>query len=417
MTHVPTAVPGLGLHESTPGRHQPASRLRKPASRLVNAKFGSPRTGVVRHASPPGRARFIRDHAQPGPWEAVVHDVSALLHAGVPAARAWHAALAARLCTTGAAPAGPMSVMLAQVRLTGSVDDAFTAVAQQFPERHTGSVFRQARLIWRVTTNTGSPSATTLARVAEQCQWAAEIAALQRSMLAGPRATLGVLAALLVVGWGGGYALGADPLAVLFGTLGGWALVCVGAGFAAVGLWWGRRMVRWALTGRHRSRQSGHSTEVAAAQVCDLVAVALKSGAPLDRAVGTVADALADCALPGARVGTVHDDACGAAELRTVLRYRRVGMPWASIATETPTGAAADLSRVLGMTETTGAAAADVLTALSHRLRQQALADARERASALGVKLALPLGLGSLPAYMCWVLAPTLWSLLGGIVS
>lgn len=363
--------------------------------------------------------RLLRSPTQPDPWEQVIHDVAALLHAGVPAARAWRAALDAHLEACRSTKDDSLATMLAHIRLTGCVDTAFTEVADLVVAPAATSVFWQARLIWAVTNHTGSPSATTLAGIAQQCQWAAQVAALQRSMLSGPRATVGVLAALLVLGWCGGYALGANPLALLVSTWVGWGLFCVGGCFIVFGVWWGRRLLRWALTGSYGTEGAGAgAADISAAQVCDLVAIALRSGAPLDRAVEAAAHALATCAKTSIRQKSLHcNDARNAEQVRSALRYRQVGMSWAHVATATASPVVADLSRVLGLAETTGAAASEVLSVLADRLRQRALDDARERAGALGVKLALPLGLACLPAYMCWVLVPTLWSLLDGLMS
>ena len=74
----------------------------------------------------------------------------------------------------------------------------------------------------------------------------AEVAA----QLAGPRATARLLALLPLLGLAMGAALGARPLAFLFGGLPGLFCLLVGAGLDALGLWWTRRLASRALVPR-----------------------------------------------------------------------------------------------------------------------------------------------------------------------
>jgi tight adherence protein B len=67
----------------------------------------------------------------------------------------------------------------------------------------------------------------------------AEVAA----QLAGPRATARLLATLPLLGLALGAALGARPLAFLFGTVPGAACLLAGVALDALGFWWTRRLV------------------------------------------------------------------------------------------------------------------------------------------------------------------------------
>jgi len=62
------------------------------------------------------------------------------------------------------------------------------------------------------------------------------------AQLAGPRATARLLAGLPLLGLGMAAALGARPLAFLFGTLPGAACLLAGVGLDVLGLWWTRRL-------------------------------------------------------------------------------------------------------------------------------------------------------------------------------
>ncbi|WP_240630099.1 type II secretion system F family protein [Specibacter cremeus] len=69
-------------------------------------------------------------------------------------------------------------------------------------------------------------------------------------------------------------------------------------------------------------------------------------------------------------------------------------------------GALAGLYRALSLAALTGAPAASLLYAESAQLRRGAHRDAERRAGALGVKLVIPLGLCSLPAFVCLGVVP-----------
>ncbi|RAY14843.1 type II secretion system protein [Actinomadura craniellae] len=70
------------------------------------------------------------------------------------------------------------------------------------------------------------------------------------SQLAGPRATARLLAALPLLGLAMAGALGARPLAFLFGTIPGAICLVLGLGLDALGLHWTRRLVTAAQTTR-----------------------------------------------------------------------------------------------------------------------------------------------------------------------
>jgi tight adherence protein B len=74
----------------------------------------------------------------------------------------------------------------------------------------------------------------------------AEVAA----QLAGPRATARLLAVLPLLGLAMGAALGARPLAFLFGGLPGLSCLLTGVGLDTLGLWWTRRLAAAAVVPR-----------------------------------------------------------------------------------------------------------------------------------------------------------------------
>jgi pilus assembly protein TadC len=64
------------------------------------------------------------------------------------------------------------------------------------------------------------------------------------------------------------------------------------------------------------------------------------------------------------------------------------------------------LSRCLVLSSLTGAAAATVLRAAARDLRSTRRRRARVAANSLGVRLVVPLGLTTLPAFLLWAVAP-----------
>ncbi|MBO2455525.1 type II secretion system F family protein [Actinomadura barringtoniae] len=97
---------------------------------------------------------------------------------------------------------------------------------------------------WRIGAERGGTLATVLDGLAsalrdEETQ-RQEVAA----QLAGPKATARLLAGLPLLGLGMAAALGANPLAFLFGTLPGLGCLLTGLALDATGLWWTRRLAR-----------------------------------------------------------------------------------------------------------------------------------------------------------------------------
>ncbi|MFB4300449.1 type II secretion system F family protein [Actinomadura sp. NTSP31] len=101
---------------------------------------------------------------------------------------------------------------------------------------------------WRI----GSERGGTLATVLDGLAGALRDEEAQRQdvavQLAGPRATARLLAALPLLGTGMAAALGAHPLAFLFGSLPGLACLTTGVALNATGLYWTHRLAESAKT-------------------------------------------------------------------------------------------------------------------------------------------------------------------------
>ncbi|MGW7449457.1 type II secretion system F family protein [Kitasatospora sp. NPDC054795] len=145
---------------------------------------------------------------------------------------------------------------------------------------------------WRVAADSGSGLAAALDRVAEALRGERALAEEIAGELAGPRATIAVLAALPGIGLLLGAALGAHPLEVLLHTPAGLGCLVAGAALEGLGVLWTARIVRAAAHGaledspgrRERTRASGRTVPGpwASGRVCGLSRVRA-------RALGAVA--------------------------------------------------------------------------------------------------------------------------------
>ncbi|MGR0220616.1 type II secretion system F family protein [Agromyces sp. ZXT2-6] len=221
---------------------------------------------------------------------------------------------------------------------------------------------------WSVADVAGSPLAACLTVLAGSLRDEAQLRRDARAALAGPAASSRLVAALPVIALLFGATLGFDTVGVLLGNPFG--LGCLVAG--SVLLWAGARWNR-SLIARAAVARPAPGLEL------DLLAVALASGASLDRA----------------------DDIVRAA-LRTHLPELA------------GTAAAAP---VLALAERAGAPVADLLRAEAARVRGTARADGAVRAATLGVRLMIPLGCCVLPAFVLLGVAPLLISVVTGTLG
>lgn len=137
------------------------------------------------------------------------------------------------------------------------------------------------------------------------------------------------------------------------------------------------------------------------AMMLELVAATLESGAGLGRAL----ELIVSCSAPAVRDS-----------LRPVVAALAIGADWdtawRSSAVQNPV--ALRLRDSLAFAALTGAPSSAVLYAQAARLRREEFRAAEKRAAALGVKLVVPLGLCSLPAFICLGVVPVLLAMLPG---
>jgi Flp pilus assembly protein TadB len=189
------------------------------------------------------------------------------------------------------------------------------------------------------------------------------------------------------------------PAAVLAGAataglLGGWSGVVAGAVVAA-GCWWAAR--RWS-TDRRDERQAAADLPIAV----DLLAAALRAGAPPARAAEVVGEALGGpLGRRLVRVGTA---------LRLGTRPEEAWGPLTAIP------GAERVRRAAVRSADSGAAMTGALGRLAGDLRAARTAHAEAAAQRLGVLVVLPLGLCFLPAFLLTGVVPVVVAVLGDVL-
>ncbi|MGL5828958.1 MAG: type II secretion system F family protein [Angustibacter sp.] len=131
------------------------------------------------------------------------------------------------------------------------------------------------------------------------------------------------------------------------------------------------------------------------ATLMELTSAALLAGVPAAHAIELMA-----------RLGAVPDDLGLAAAARAMSRGRPIARAWAPV---DPQFIA--LGQALALAEISGCALGPILLTSARQLRQQRATLAQSAARRLGVKLSLPLGLTTLPAFIFLGVIPVIFGL------
>lgn len=191
------------------------------------------------------------------------------------------------------------------------------------------------------------------------------------------------------------------PLLALLAGSGGLALIggAVGAAVAVASA-----ATVWVVAGRAEPpgvRRAREQVRRDLPHLVELLGVVLTAGAGVPQALEEVARA-----LPGP----------ASAELRLAADRLALGTPprevWAQVA-RTP--GLAPLGRAMDRASSSGSAVAVVVRRLGGDLARDARAEVEDRARAVGVRAALPLGLCLLPAFLLVGIVPVVASALGAV--
>ena len=269
---------------------------------------------------------------------------------------------------------------------------------------HSRERLHDLQLSLRMSECAGAPLATSLERAAEHAEERIDALLGRQSALAAPRATGRILSWLPLLGLGLGVLMGSDPVGVLTGSILGALTGLLGLGLAFAGRRWTAALVHRAEVESMRTVNAGSEAEkptspagaapVDTALVLELLAAQLRAGlAPL-AALGTLAEAL------------------NSRPLRTVCQRLQMGSGWGSAWSGPAAGTFGELRDALAPAYTGGAPSTALLLSLAdaHRLSERRAAE--RAAGKLSVALVVPLGLCSLPAFICLGIVPILISLL-----
>ena len=273
---------------------------------------------------------------------------------------------------------------------------------------HSRERLHDLQLSLRMSESAGAPLATSLERAAEHAEERIDALLGRQSALAAPRATGRILSWLPLLGLGLGVLMGSDPVGVLTGSVLGALTGLLGLGLAFAGRRWTAALVHRAEveSARPSARTANAESEteksaspagaapVDTALVLELLAAQLRAGlAPL-AALGTLAEAL------------------NSRPLHTVCQRLQMGSGWGSAWSGSAAGTFGELRDALAPAYTGGAPSTALLLSLAdaHRLSERRAAE--RAAGKLSVALVVPLGLCSLPAFICLGIMPILISLL-----
>jgi tight adherence protein B len=140
----------------------------------------------------------------------------------------------------------PMLAPLAGIAIRGDADELAHALQMAASSGQALAGLSRFAACWQVAASSGAALAPAIDRVADALHDEIVFGRSLSASLAGPRATVRLLAVLPLVGLGLGGVLGARPLAFLLGGPAGLGCLVVAIGFDAVGVFWGRRIARGA---------------------------------------------------------------------------------------------------------------------------------------------------------------------------
>lgn len=183
---------------------------------------------------------------------------------------------------------------------------------------------------------------------------------------------------------------------------------------------------RSALEKRHRYGQAGNRSDLRG----DRADLRGKRAPPANGAAPALEEGLADTAMMLELIGAMLDAGAGvgrslqlvagcsssehALSLRPVVSALAIGADWDTAwrSSAVQSRQMLELRDALGFAALTGAPSSSILYAQAARMRRERFRAAEKRAAALGVRLVIPLGLCSLPAFVCLGVVPVLLAMI-----
>ncbi len=226
--------------------------------------------------------------------------------------------------------------------------------------------------IWLLAEQSGGPLADALERYARCLRSLTELRERRGVLLAGPRATVKLVAALPILAVGFGWLVGFDPLGMLFTPL-GLVLVAVGILLLVLGIWWASK-----LTGAVQREDRVAGLEFI------LLWVSLGGGASTQSALRRIADCV-----------------------------DLVGAEWVDFEVLRRGGA---LERAVSTALAHGVPLGALLLEEAEAAHMRARSELESGAERLGVRVLIPLGVCALPSFIVLGVLPVLLSMLQPIM-
>lgn len=316
---------------------------------------------------------------------------SALLDGGVPAARVW------RVLGHEQGASKRLAHISAQLDVGVSEELAFLAGG--------GSQWQVLAAAWGLAQLSGAPVSFALRRIAAGLSELDRLRQRRQVLLAGPRATIRLVAVLPVVALLCGMVLGFDPVGVLLTPLGA-LIALLGATLLLSGVSWATALAKQLA-----------AAEWVAGLECELCWIALSGGAAPQIAIRRVADqidriaALQRETTQGA-AGKIRHGFGGESLLHRVRPRRAEAQAWlklAALCENAPTRQAVRLAA------THGTPAGPMLLAAAAAERARVLNELEQAAERLAVRILLPIAVCVLPSFIALGVLPVLLAVLGSL--
>jgi tight adherence protein B len=237
--------------------HQTRKRLRTPRPRALTAMVAAVVTGWL--VAGPGGATAatllamtargqLRARAESRQSLTAIDGLAEALRALVAGLRAGaHPATAAELAAEDVHPqtAATMRAIAAAARLDGDM----TAVVHTARTPALAATLHRVVRAWQLAHRHGLPLADVLDAVRRDLEQRARFTRQVLAKMTGPRSSAMALSLLPLVGIALGVSVGADPLAVLTGTVLGQGLLVLGVGLLCVGVAWSARITSQVVAG------------------------------------------------------------------------------------------------------------------------------------------------------------------------
>ncbi|WP_277063622.1 type II secretion system F family protein [Schaalia cardiffensis] len=240
----------------------------------------------------------------------------------------------------------------------------------------------------RLSASSGAPLAQILDAVADGLEESEAAEEARRIASSSARTSSRILIALPLLGIIGAQVMGADPIGTFSDAGIGSVLGLIGLTLLLASIFVSRTLI---------ARAAGSAGELDPAIACDLAQAVLEAGGSIPQVLEAIGESAEEPTL------------------RAAGRGLRIGLKWSRAWEERPND---PLALALEPAWTDGAMPDELLRRSARAIRVGRIADARAKAEALGVELALPLGALLLPAFLALGLGPVMLHLFeGGFAS